>query len=172
MILQPSDFVGFHTLAKTAKTEAIIQAYIDRYEVLYIRRLLGKTLGDLLIADIDGTTHVPNTAIYQALFNAFMIEHNTELKESTGMKDLLLSAVFYHYAVDSQNAHTPAGVVSQTVETSLVKSPENAYRFAEKKWNDMVPTWENIQWRAKTYAPSDYPTFLGQPISPSWSALL
>jgi hypothetical protein len=170
LIVQPSDFTGFFALARNIKTDAVIQDYIDRLEVKAIYQLLGKTLGDLFIADV--TAGAPVTAKYLVIFNSFFVQSNGCTYESDGIKSILMAHIFYNYVKDTQNVSTPAGIVSQQVETSDVNTSANAYRFGEKKWNDMLNSWESVQWYCKTYAPTDYPTYDGLKLKPKFSALL
>lgn len=54
ILVTPADFLpGQFQLAKDNKDAALLQSYIDREEKKTIYRLLGSTLGDLLIANIQ-----------------------------------------------------------------------------------------------------------------------
>ena len=55
ILVQPSDFIGQYQLAKSLSDTPLLQSYIDREEKKTIYRLLGSTLGDLLIANIQAT---------------------------------------------------------------------------------------------------------------------
>jgi hypothetical protein len=167
-LIAPSDFDGFFALAKSTFKTPVLQDYIDRYHDITIRKLLGKDLGNLFIADIPAFP-TPRLA---TLNNPFTEQDNTLIRESRGVKDLLLAVVFYYYHFDQQNQSSQSGVAKRDVEAGIVNSPENAARFAEKKWNDMIETWENIQWYCKTFDPAIYPDFKGEPTTPRWSAVL
>lgn len=167
-LVTPSDFVNFFAISKSIHITPVIQSYIDRYHDFYIHELLGKDLGDLLIAELP----TPTTPRLLALVDPFIEMDNQMVRNSRGMKELILSLVFYHYMADQQNSSTQSGVAIKQIETASINSPETANRFGEKKWNDIMPTWENIQWLCKTKDPATYPEFIGQIITPKFSSIL
>lgn len=163
-----TDFDNYFALAKSVANNPVLQSYIDRHHDTQIRKLLGKVLGNLFIAEIP-TFITPRLAVINSPFTE---QDNTLIRESRGVKDLLLSIIFYYYIFDQQNQHTQSGVGRMDVETALVNSPESAARFGERKWNDTIETWENIQWYCKTFNPTDYPDFKGELMRPTWSPIL
>ena len=171
IILQTSDFVGFFKLAISTEITPVLQAYIDRYEAKYIRKLLGINLGNAFIADKSEPTQDP---VYAVIEQPFQVEDDNVNHESLGMKHLLASMVFYHFTVDMQSSHSQSGVIRRALETALQMTSASASRMGEKKWNDSIPTWREIQWYVDEYAPEDYadPAFNGEKISPQWGSIM
>lgn len=64
-----ADFVGEFKISSDSYTSGTLQQYIDDNELELLYDLLGVELTDLLIADLSGG--VPQSPIYQAIFNAF-----------------------------------------------------------------------------------------------------
>jgi hypothetical protein len=169
IIVTTSDFDnGFYGIALNNETTALLQSYIDRYEATYIRKLFGVTMGNDFIADKSNPTQDP---IYVVLEDAFQEEYYGCNYESLGMADLLTALIFYHYVSDNQSTITQSGVARKLVETANVTSPQDAYRYAEKKWNEAISTWDAIQLFINENE-SDYPDFNGEKINPKFSPLI
>lgn len=64
-----ADFVGEFKIASDSYTSGTLQQYIDDNELELLYDLLGVELTNLLIADLS--SGVPQSPIYQAIFNAF-----------------------------------------------------------------------------------------------------
>jgi hypothetical protein len=169
ILLALSDFeAGFHHLAESSDTEADLQIYIDRYEKPYIVRILGVELAELFIANMQGTPAAPYTTLRDEFYEQ---DDCDKIWHSRGMKDFLKSAIFYHYITEAQAQHTQTGVTSQQAETSNVVGFENAHRYAERRFNESLPTVEAIQWKCETDAPDDFPTYNGTKIRANFYAL-
>jgi len=55
ILLTTTDFEqGELAIAQTNETTALLQTYIDKYEEVYIKRILGVSLGQLFIDDVQG----------------------------------------------------------------------------------------------------------------------
>ncbi len=171
ILLTLADFKNFHQLARSAATDAVLQAYIDKYEVQYIYQLLGKHLGHNFISDLDATTHLPTAQRFKNIFNEIYVQDDRggRLWISPGMKSLLLSLVFYNYVFKTQAKHTQTGVVLNQIEVSQLASNTD---FAEAKWNEALDGIETIQWYCKHYAPSQYPEYKGIRFAPKSSMFL
>lgn len=171
ILLTTADFVDFYfTPVNTApdSSEDILQAYIDRYERDYIRALLGVTLGDAFIADL---ANVSQDVIYTVIQDPFAFDHNHEQIISKGMVDMLTAMIYYHYVTDQQARNTLGGVAYNTNEANNMADMQNAYRHAEKKYNEALETYQAIQWYVDEYQPADYPDYNGRHINIRFSPL-
>ncbi len=184
LLINADDFVGFHAIATSAAIEDVIDAYIAKFEQKFIRQLLGPTLGNLFIADLANTTQAPRFAVIE---DAFSIQDNDvlvpvvmspteqnygKIYESEGMKEMLLSMIYFEYVSDRQVRQGQAGTAKSNVDTANVVGFQAAQRSAEKKWNDAIETSESIQWYCSIYKPADYPEFMGIAFEPEYSSLL
>jgi hypothetical protein len=123
-------------------------------------RLLGKDLYDLFIADLTPTTpQVPQTLVYQSIFNPFDIDENNCITSSEGIKKMLVMFIYFHYVRDMQHFNTVTGTVTNANENTT--SPTyNGYNLVEA-FNDAIDTFNNIQDFIEKNK-SDYPTYNGQ----------
>lgn len=177
IILAISDFSGFHILNQSTARTPILQAMIDRYEAHYIKQLLGAELGNLFIAN---KAEPSQDARFVVIQDAFDYTHNQKDYSSRGMKDYLLAAVLYEYVTNMQVRPTDNGIAKSVDEAETIVTPQQARRYAERKWNEALDTVEAIQWYCKTYAdtlhPSDpdmqYPEYLGKELEPIFSPLI
>lgn len=184
LIVQSSDFVGFHELATSAAIEDVIDAYIEKYELRYIRKLLGPELGNLFIADYANTTQDPRFAVIEDPFSEQsedplrpVTESPTEqlygvIYESEGLKEFLLSCIYFEYVSDRQVRQGQAGTAKSRTDTANVVSMQAAQRSAERKWNEGLDTAEAIQWYCSIFKPTDYPEYKGIRFEPEYSSLL
>lgn len=167
LILQTSDFSKL--LATSINTLVDLQSVIDRYEKIYIYRLLGadgkggnlttpQGLGSLFIADISGTTHVPVSSRFLTIFNAFITQDGQQVRENLGIKQILINIIYYYYVFESQVRHSQSGVITAQSENASVLPPLAAAKLAERKWNDILDSWDTIQWYLKANA-SAYPEY-------------
>ena len=175
ILLTTDDFDKFQSIAQSPFSLPLLQEYIDRYEESYIKRILGVTLGQLFITDIQ-TEDSASAAIddrYLEILLPFIKQHDHErIMESKGMKDVLASLIFYHYISDNQAKHSQAGVVTNQAEVSNILSVEDATRFAEMKWNNALSSIHAIQWWCDCENAKDYPDFMGMRFHPKYSPLL
>lgn len=154
LLIISDDFTGKWDLAKS--NEDKIDDYIDEYEEMYLTELLGKELFDLLKADVDGTTRIPNTQIYKNIYNPFTEEINGFVYTSEGLKKMLLGFIYFQYVRDNRVKQTMNGAVEQTTEVSTAS--DNSFLYV--RYNKSVTTYKAIQ----TYILdnlSDYPLFYG-----------
>lgn len=165
ILLALSDFTGLNTIVRSIINDTLLQDFIDRYEKPYIIKLLGVTTGTAFIA---GHTGPP----YLVIKNEFYVQDGTTNRHSTGIKDILVSCILMEYIEKNMSQHSQSGVSSNLTEAAKMLDFQNAARYAEQRWNEMITYWENVQWYCKTYAPGDYPDFMGEEIKPRWSAAL
>lgn len=175
ILVTVDDFNVYFSVAQTPEKTALLQQYIDRYEAGFIKRVLGVTLGELFIADIQGLDSDSGSIEdrFQVILDPFMKQPCTnKIHESKGMKDLLCGLIFCEYISDRQISHAQSGVVVSDVETAKSVSPENAARFGEQKWNEALESVRAIQWWVGWEDLTNYPEFRGTYFRPRYSPLL
>jgi hypothetical protein len=169
ILIQLSDFTGQFTLARSIQNDPLLQSYIDKYEPIFIKQILGATLGQEYITDKSQPTQDP---IFVVIEDAFIQDDNSIIKKSDGLKAALLGLIFYKFVFETQTKHSQSGVTINQSQVANNNSPENAARFAEQRWNGALETIEAIQWYVTDFAPDDYPSYNGQTFTPEYSAFL
>lgn len=189
ILLTVADFVTYFSIPVSVarETEADLQVYINRFEKYYIVKLLGATLGELFIADLANASQEdrfvviedefyldnPNSC-YSDYFGYYYTEGSVII--SRGMADMLKGFIFYEYVSANQAKLSQNGVTVSVDEGGTIQSPQNGYRFAEKKFNECLQTFRAIQWYIRQYAPSntdyEYPEFNGTFLAPRYSPIL
>lgn len=178
ILLTVSDFVTWFSIPVSVaqETEADLQVCIDRFEKSYIVKLLGATLGELFIADLLNASQEDR---FVSIEDQFYLD-DTNLcgrqYHSTGMVDMLKGFIFYEFVSINAAKLSQNGVTVSIDEAGTILGMENVYRFAEKKFNDALITYDAIQWYIKHYAPQEtsytYPEYNGAFLSPRYSAFL
>lgn len=157
MIVNSSDFVNKFELAVNQFNESKIDAYIDRYEPYYLSQLLGKELKDLFISDLD-VNNIPQTPIYETIYNPLSIDLDSQVVFSYGIKEMLLGFIYYHFTKDETIKQTPVGSVKPNTENSLNVGTS---QYLTNRFNESVESLIAIQ-RYIIENENDYPTFNGQ----------
>lgn len=174
ILVSKDDFSGMFTLARTPFTDTELQAYIDEYEARTICDILGVELGELFIAALADSA--PLDSRYITIRDSFILQDTTsctkKIRESKGMKQILVSVIFYKYVSQTQIKHSQTGVKLNKAETSDVLSVRAAMRFGESKYNESLEWVEAIQWYCETYAAADYPEYNGVEFYPEYSSFL
>lgn len=158
-IVVNSDFVGKFELSITQFNTDLIDSYIDRYEKIYLTKLLGVELYNLFIADLD-VNNVPQTTKYETIYNALSVDVYNEVLFSYGMKDLILGVVYYNYTKDNVVKQTPIGSVKSKAENSEVMFNN---QWLTNRYNESLESFKAIQ-HYILQNENDYPTFNGQVI--------
>lgn len=158
MYLIPTDFNGYYDISKDSFTDADLETYINDLEPTILRRLLGVELYNLFVADLDGNG-VPQTPIYQAIYNAFDADYNCTIVSSAGMLEMLKGFIYYDYMRDSQFSSVITGKNKSEFANST-KASFIEYGLQER-YNIGVQNANNIQWYICENA-EDYPTYNGQ----------
>lgn len=172
LIIQTTDFKDneFALATDLTTTKPLLQATIDTYEKEYIWYLLGKTLGDLFIADI--AAGVPTTARFIKIFDPLQEQDdNDTLRISRGIKKILLAAVYYHFIVNNQTEHSQSGITVPNLDTVKKVGFSNAVRAAELKFNELLDSVETIQWFCDEEDSATYPEYNGQIIDVKSSSI-
>jgi len=169
-VIQPTDFTGKFAIAQSTTITPLLQKYITDHEVSYLNKLLGKALADLYVADL--TDGIPAVLRFQTIHEYFyQDDYEEKVKESFGIKDMLLGFIFYHFIAETQVKHTQSGVTKQQSEVSNHAAVIDAYAHAERRYNDSVITYRNIQNYIKRNL-DVYPEFKGIDIKARLSWLL
>lgn len=177
ILLTTDDFNLFQSIAQSPNNVSLLQEYIDRYEEIYIKRILGVDLGELFIDDVQGLDSDSSAieARFQILIDGFIKQQDNDgdvIWEAKGMKDILASLVFCEYVSSTQVKHSQSGVITNQAEVSDIGSPEDAARFGEQKWNGALSSVEAIQWWCGTEDETTYPEYNGTLFRPRYSPLL
>ena len=172
-IITKADFdSGYYKIARSTANDPTLQAYIDKYQEDSIHLILGKTVGTLFAADINGSG-VPVTTKYLTIFNAIRDEDSGGAERlSIGMKKILQAIIYYWYVSQEQVMSSQSGMVATQNETSDKLSPEMALRAAEIRYNDMLSSIRTIQWYCMENTPTDYPDFNGKRFEAVYSSFL
>ncbi len=134
-----------------------IQAYIDKYERIYLVKLLGVELFNLFVADL--LAGVPQASIYTKIYEAFEYDNvNCNINISEGMLDLVKGFVYYQYLRDMTNNVAVTGNVRPLGENSENVSTLNSMIYT--RYNDSVRTYKAIQQYMCDYS-SDYLKYNG-----------
>lgn len=116
-IVKPADFVGKYSISQNSFNTTDLQAFIDKYEKVYLRELLGLTLGDLLHADIT-PFNPPATARFQDIFNPIALEINNCDIISDGIKEILTCFIYWEFVKSQSVSNSVTGVVAAQNEVS------------------------------------------------------
>ncbi len=155
-IVSAGDFTGKHRIVLNGYKEEDFAEYIDRYEAIYLVKVLGKELYDLFIADLAETSPDP---IYTKIDEPFIEQLECgKILDSKGVKDLLKGFIYFHWQTDSAVQQTIIGGKRQKGELS--NDPTNNIGSIWDRWNEAVKTVRAIQ----EYCHENldvYPTFKG-----------
>lgn len=141
MIVKKEDFTGLYKVSQSKYTN--MDEYIERFEKYYLLRLMGSDLYDLFKADLTGDPEVPQAARFISLFDPFNLDDGNCMRESEGIKKMLIQFIYFHYTRDTYHTHTVGGHVrdNQTATNNLVYEAN-----LEEAYNKGVRNFREIQW--------------------------
>jgi hypothetical protein len=143
MFLTPTDFTGKYELHTGMYDTAKLQSYIDKYEVRYLRELLGVTLYNEFVSDLT-IQYVPKSPNFLQLYNPFAEDVNMyQMLESDGMLEMLKGFIYFEYSKDLMMQQTTYGGVQQTAENSKVLNTLQSLIY--NRYNEAVRTYRAIQ---------------------------
>lgn len=143
MFLTPSDFTGKYELHKGMYDSTRLQSYIDKYEVRYLREMLGVTLYLEFISDLDNQ-FVPRSPNFLQLYNPFAEDVNMyQMLESDGMLEMLKGFIYFEYSKDLMMQQTTFGGVQQRAENSTVLNTLQSLIYG--RYNEAIRTFRAIQ---------------------------
>lgn len=159
-IVKTTDFTGKYAISQNPHTVTNLQSFIDKYEKVYLRDLLGLVLGDLFYADIaTGTFLPPVNPIYSVLFNPIAVELNGREVISNGVKEMLLGFIYWEYTRKQPVVNTVTGNVIQANETSVPAGWNESDIY--EVYNEAVKTYSAIQYFINDDR-TNYPTYNGK----------
>lgn len=158
MIITTADFVGKYKAGGT--NFAALQSYIDRYEAILLRELLGVELYELFKTAYIADNTLVATPIYKAIYDAIAQDNDEgcepKVIQNNGMKQMLVGMVWFYFVRDLVVKMTNAGPVNDQSEVSEMANPTFMYQY----YNEAVHDWKVIQWYIDENS-TDYPTFNG-----------
>ncbi len=159
-IVKVEDFTGKYAISQNAYNVSQIQSFIDKYEKVYLRDLLGLVTGDLLYADIAPVTFLPPVnAIYSVLFNPIAEVINGREIISNGIKEMLLGFIYWHYTIKQPITNTLTGNVVQQNEVS--RQADWSETDIYENYNEAVRTYTAIQYFINNDR-TNYPDYSGK----------
>ena len=167
--LAPSDFVGIVEQSTNEFTEDKMQSYIDRYEPLFLRSLMGASMYDEFLADLDTAplitpSSIPTDPKFTIIFEQFHLDDgNTNgcQHNSDGMVQMLKFFVMFQYSVDNQFDFAMTGATKNSFSNSEIAQLNQTN--AIDNYNEGVKTFHAIQWYiCDNPVPYDYDNYNGQ----------
>lgn len=160
MIIELNDFkTGKYELHTGMYDIDRIQDYINLYESRYLKELLGVTLGEEFLADIQAGGGEPTEAKFILLFEPLSYDWNYRVYISGGVKQMLLGFIYWQIARDYYNQMTLVGNVIPSGENSLHSSTLSTTMW--DRYNEAVRSYRAIQQYVLNNR-IDYPHFNGQ----------
>jgi hypothetical protein len=156
-IVTISDFNGSVQLQRDNQTSAKFDLIRDEFTNQYIYSLLGVELGDLFLADLDGSG-VPVTARFTSIYAAFQQDWNAGIVQSRGIKYYIKNIIWYYYARQNNVVITTAGNRTKKGENS---DPSIDGMYLAKNYNLSINTGKAIQWYINQNI-ATYPEYNGQ----------
>lgn len=158
-ITQPSDYVQEHGIAQNSYTD--LDSYISKYERYYLVRLLGAELYDAFVADLTGDPQVPDSIIYETIFEPLHYDSSGLVVESAGIKEMLKGFIYYHYCTENNLLHTIGGMISNVSENSQAQLGSYGSTYVKHKYGKAINNFHNIQLYIEDNK-SYYPAYNGQ----------
>ena len=136
-----NDLVNKFEISTGLYADSKIDAYIDRYEDVYLAEMLGITLYNEFIADLD-IDNLPQDVKFIKIFEPFMEEKDLRILISKGVKDMLMGFIYFEYLKDQITQSTPVGIVKQQSENS---TPIHSHTTIYGRYNEAIKTYRAIQ---------------------------
>ena len=143
-LVEITDFTGELAIPQDKLTVKKFDVVRDarQFELLY--DLMGAELAKLFIADLDANG-VPQTAIYQALYNAFQEDDSDTgcVIVSLGIKEMVKRLVYFYYVRGLNTNVTLNGNKTNEGENSKINGKID---WLIRKYNEAIDTGKAIQW--------------------------
>lgn len=156
LLIVKGDFVGKYALATSTKGNDNIDVYIAEYEEQILIDLLGLELFELFKADVDSGTKKPVTPIYLTLYDKLNFNLCDQLLTSFGIKNILLSIIYFYYVRDNPIKQTVNGPVE--IQTEVSQKVDKSFLYL--RYNEGIISYTVIQ-RYCLDKTDVYPTFKG-----------
>lgn len=141
MIVTIADFKGKFAVSNGTYIDDNLTEYITRYERIYLLKLLGANMYNQFISDLSNG--VPRSPLFLSIYNEFATQVCGQILISQGIKDMLVSAIYFEWQRDLINLQTPNGGVIPKSETSDVAS--TLYSTMWQKYNEGIRTFRAIR---------------------------
>lgn len=160
-IVKTTDFIDKYAISKSQFNTTDLQAFIDKYELLYLYDLLGVTLGNLFYTDIAANTFLPPPTVrFATIFNALYQDGDTFCGQirSEGVKEMLKGFIYWEFVKSTKTFNTITGTVVGQNEASR----ETDWNETEvyNNYNQAVHSYRSIQ-RYIDENSSTYPEYKG-----------
>ena len=143
MFLTPNDFTGKYELHTGMYDTALLQTYIDKYEISYLKQLFGIKLYNQFISDLS-PSFLPQSPNFIFLFNPFSEDVNLlMILESNGIPEMLKGFIYFEYSKDQMMTQTTFGGVQQKSENSVVLNTLQSLIYS--RYNESIVTFRAIQ---------------------------
>jgi hypothetical protein len=136
-----NDLVNKFEISTGMYADSKIDAYIDRYEDVYLAEMLGVNLYNDFIDDLD-VDNLPQDVKFTKIFEPFMEEKDLRILISKGIKDMLMGFIYFEYLKDQVTQSTPVGIVKQQGENS---TPIHSHTTIYGRYNEAIKTYRAIQ---------------------------
>ena len=179
-------FTGYFRIAQDPATTAALDAFIARFEKKYLVDLLGYELYLLFVADLNGTTSLPESARFTVIYNELYFENTssifypvdlayqsrdykddlresirtTEPSLSEGFSLMLKGFLYFEFLKEYGLKATPNGVVENSNENTTMAPGSKLIGLIEERYNEAVKSYKVIQNYIKANA-ATYPEFKG-----------
>lgn len=121
-IVQISDFKGDYAITLNSYSGTHLQYFLDKYELFYLRKILGVELGEALYNDIATPFALPTATKYKTIFNPLNYDDNGLQICSEGLISILTGFIFFEYVRFQNIQNTITGNVKAQNEVSEVAS--------------------------------------------------
>jgi len=139
-----TDFQGQDVVAKDKYSISDLDIYIDKYEVEFLRELLGAELYTDFAVDFAITGVMPTAPKFQEIWFPFAKDDSCNLITSDGILKMLTLLIYFEYIRDSKVKNNIGGVnINKQVNSEQAFFHEtNIYT----NYNDAIRTFKAIQW--------------------------
>ena len=151
-IVIPTDFTGRFDL--TTKGYLSLEVFIDQYEPIILKKLLGIELYNLYVADT--VLSVPQTDIYLDIYQESELVVCEIKRNYEGLKDLLIPFIYYEYLKAQRNRNSSSGGVQN--QSSLSVASMQTYAQAVIYINEAISQARILQFYLEENI-DIYPTF-------------
>lgn len=162
-LIKQTDFVGKYQMTKNTKASTKFQNYILKFQKKWIYKILGAELGKAFLADLDANG-VPVDVRFTEIYNAFAFDDDCSVRESIGMKEIILGLVCWEIKRDFNIYNSLGGNKRTEGENSeFVDVTTNITAIG----NESIESAKNVQWYIQDYnpTPQDYSDFNGQDLN-------
>lgn len=151
VIIASDQLVGRFQVTQNTKNVTTVEEYIDSIEKPTIIEMLGATLGNAFLDDLD-VNGAPVELRFLAIFEPFEIDDGANIIKSDGMIKILLAFACCAYLRDADQVNTDTGNQHAKGENSERANTRNKIT---KIFNEAVESVNAIQWYIENN-PEDY----------------